>query len=49
LSEESGLPLAFVTAVVELLPEIDSERFSCPLLSITRQLVPPWKKVGKLG
>jgi hypothetical protein len=49
LSKESGLPLAFVTVAVELLPEIDSKRFSCPVLSIKRQLVPPWKRVGKLG
>ena len=49
LSKESGLPLAFVTVAVELLPEIDSKRFSCPILSIKRQLVPPWKRVGKLG
>ena len=49
LSKESGLPLAFVTVAVELLPEIDSKRFSCPILSIKRQLVPPWKKVGNLS
>ncbi len=49
LSKESGLPLAFVTVAVELLPEIDSKRFSCPLLSIKRQLVPPWKRVVKLN
>jgi hypothetical protein len=49
LSKESGLPLAFVTVAAELLPEIDSKRFSCPILSIKRQLVPPWKRVGKLG
>jgi len=49
LSKESGLPLAFVTVAAELLPEIDSKRFSCPLLSIKRQLVPPWKRVVKLN
>jgi len=49
LSKESGLPLAFVTVAVELLPEIDSKRFSCPILSIKRQLVPPWKRVVKLN
>ncbi|NVM26790.1 MAG: cobalamin biosynthesis protein CbiA [Desulfobacterales bacterium] len=49
LSKQSGLPVEFVTVAVELLPEIDSKRFSCPLLSIKRQLVPPWKRVGTLN
>ncbi len=46
LADESGLPLAFVTADVRLLPRIDRGRLSCPLLPITRQLVPPWKKAA---
>ncbi len=48
LSDESRLPLEFITASVELLPEIDVERFSCPVLPIERQLVPPWKKAVQL-
>jgi hypothetical protein len=44
LSLESGLPLMFVTVASELLPHISLERFSCPVLTIERQLVPPWKK-----
>ncbi len=44
VSKESGLPLKFITVVLELLPQIDSKRFSCPVLTIERQLVPPWKK-----
>jgi hypothetical protein len=48
LSDESRLPLEFITASVELLPEIDVERFSCPVLPIERQLVPPWKKAVEL-
>lgn len=48
LSQESRLPLVFVTAAIELLPEIDTKRFSCPVLPIKRQLVPPWKKSFKL-
>ena len=48
LSVESRLPLAFITASVELLSEIDMERFSCPVLPIERQLVPPWKKAADL-
>ena len=48
LSGESRLPLEFITASVELLPDIDMGRFSCPVLPIERQLVPPWKKAVKL-
>jgi hypothetical protein len=48
LSDQSRLPLEFITASAELLPEIDVKRFSCPVLSIERQLVPPWKKAARL-
>jgi hypothetical protein len=44
LSEQSGLPLEFITFARELLPLIDVRRFSCPVLTIERQLVPPWQK-----
>jgi RecA/RadA recombinase len=49
LSGESRLPLKFITASAELLPMIDMERFTCPVLPIERQLVPPWKKAVRLG
>ena len=48
LSGESRLPLEFITAPVELLPNIDLGRFSCPVLPIERQLVPPWKQAVEL-
>jgi hypothetical protein len=48
LSDQSRLPLEFITASAELLPEIDVERFSCPVLPIERQIVPPWKKAVEL-
>ena len=48
LSDQSRLPLEFITASAELLPEIDVERFSCPVLTIERQLIPPWKKAARL-
>jgi hypothetical protein len=48
LAIESRLPLKFITASVELLSEIDMGRFSCPVLTIERQLVPPWKKAVDL-
>jgi len=27
---------------------VDASRFACPVLTIRRQLVPPWKKAGRL-
>lgn len=44
LSEQSGLALEFITAARKLLPAVDVRRFSCPVLPIERQLVPPWQK-----
>ncbi len=44
----SGLPLVFVTAAEELLPQVDPAQFGCPILTIRRQLVPPWKRARKL-
>jgi len=48
LSRASELPLRCITAAVELISEIDMSRFSCPVLQIKRQLVPPWKRAGLL-
>ncbi|MGD9287084.1 MAG: cobalamin biosynthesis protein CbiA [Desulfobacterales bacterium] len=47
VAQESGLPLEFITVAQKLLPEIDQRRFSCPLLPIVRQLVPPWLQAGE--
>lgn len=49
LSQESGLALKFITVPSDLMTEIDISRFSCPVLQIKRQLVPPWKKAVKLN
>lgn len=49
LAAESGLPLTFITAAVELLPHIAPERFDCPVLAIARQLVPPWKNAAAIS
>ncbi|MFO7556931.1 MAG: cobalamin biosynthesis protein CbiA [Desulfobacterales bacterium] len=48
LSDESLLPLKFITAPIELLPQIDTKRFSCAVLPIERQLIPPWRKAAEL-
>jgi hypothetical protein len=47
LADASNLPLEFVTVAREILPGIDVNRFSCPVLPIVRQLVPPWLKAGE--
>ena len=44
LSDRSGLPIEFITVARALLPLIDPRRFSCAVLPIERQLVPPWQK-----
>jgi len=49
LSQESGLALKFITVPSDLMTEIDISRFSCPVLQIERQLVPPWKKAADLS
>lgn len=48
LSRETGLPLEFITVEKSLLPKIDFNTLNCPVLSIDRQLSPPWigKKAG---
>jgi len=48
VSQESGLPLEFITVPSRLSGEIDMKRFSCPVLKLHRQLVPPWKKAAGL-
>ena len=49
LSEQSGLPLEFITVSKDLLASIDTRRISCPVLPIERQLVPPWQKPVPFG
>jgi hypothetical protein len=49
LSQASGLPLVCVTVAEELLAQVDASRLSCPVLTIRRQLVPPWKKACSLS
>ena len=44
LSDRSGLPIEFITVARALWPLIDLRRFSCAVLPIERQLVPPWQK-----
>ncbi|MFO7666106.1 MAG: cobalamin biosynthesis protein CbiA [Desulfobacterales bacterium] len=48
VSGETGLPLEFITFSSRLSDEIDINRFSCPVMKLRRQLVPPWKKAAAL-
>lgn len=48
LGEAWNLPLEFVTVAETLMAKVDTARFSCPVLTIRRQLVPPWKKAVKI-
>ena len=47
-ARECGLKLEFVTVPDVLKTEVDTGRFACPVLTIKRQLVPPWKKAASL-
>ncbi len=44
LSKETALPLEFITVPEHLMTGLKTEDFSCPILSVKRQLVPPWKQ-----
>ena len=48
-SEKSGLPLEFITIESGILPKVDIKRFSCQVLPLARQLVPPWQKAAGVG
>ena len=42
VSSETGLPIEFITAESRFMPEIETSRFSCPVMPLNRRLVPPW-------
>ena len=48
LADRSGLPVEFITVPDSLQTAEDMSRFSCPLLTIKRQLVPPWLQAEEL-
>ncbi len=47
-ARECGLKLEFITMPEILKTKIDIRHFSCPVLIIKRQLVPPWKTAVSL-
>jgi len=46
LAEETGLPVEFVTVAEHLRRDLDAGGIRCPILPISRQLLPPWMKTG---
>lgn len=48
LSEKTNLPIEFITISRELAGQSDLYRFSCPVLMIERQMVPPWDQAARL-
>ncbi|RJQ81730.1 MAG: cobalamin biosynthesis protein CbiA [Desulfobacteraceae bacterium] len=48
LAETSGLPLVCMTVAESLAHQAASLPITCPLLTIRRQLVPPWRKPAAL-
>lgn len=49
LSVKSGLPVKFITVATQLLDQLDADQFSCPVLPLRRQLVPPWRSPVLFG
>ncbi|NOX35688.1 MAG: ParA family protein [Deltaproteobacteria bacterium] len=45
VSKETGLKIEFITIVSHLIPQLEMDRFTCPVLKINRKLNPPWKRV----
>ncbi|MDD9301791.1 MAG: cobalamin biosynthesis protein CbiA [Desulfobacter sp.] len=45
MSNATGLKLEFITASSGLMPQLDMDRFDCPVLPIDRRLAPPWKRI----
>jgi len=44
VAKATGLKIEFITASSQMIPQLDMDRFHCPVLTIDRTLVPPWKK-----
>ncbi len=44
LSRATGLDIKFITASSQLIPQLTTERFSCPVLPLDRKLSFPWKR-----
>jgi len=45
LSGETGLKIEFITAASHLMPKLEMDRFTCPVLEINRKLNLPWNNI----
>jgi len=43
--QATGLPIEFITATSHLIPKLEMDRFTCPILEITRKLNLPWTQL----
>jgi hypothetical protein len=44
VSDATGIKIEFITAASHIIPQLEMDRFSCPVLEIGRMLNPPWKR-----
>jgi hypothetical protein len=49
VAEAADLPLVFITTPEALLTRLDKKDIHCPVLTLRRQLVPPWRQADALG
>ncbi|MEW5908336.1 MAG: cobalamin biosynthesis protein CbiA [Thermodesulfobacteriota bacterium] len=48
LSREIRIPVEFMAVSGDLLSQVGLNRFLCPVLTISRQMVPPWKRAENI-
>ncbi len=46
VSAQTGLPVEFITAIPDIKSQLNPDRITCPVLTIDRHLIPPWKHAG---
>ena len=44
MSERTQLKIEFITVSSHLIPQLEMDRFDCPVLEINRKMNPPWKR-----
>src|SRR3989339_733402 len=49
VSSATGLKIEFITACSNIYPQLELNRFSCPVLEIQRKMNPPWKRLSSKG
>lgn len=45
VSQATGLKVEFLTASSSLIPQLEMDRFTCPVLEVNRKLNLPWKRI----